>query len=47
MLIEFKNNVSSVKEEEKYNVDNPLFMQVYRQKQVEALNKDNPLFATL
>lgn len=44
MLIEVKNNAVAVQDDEKYNIENPLFMQIYRQKQVQQLSKENPLF---
>ncbi len=44
MLTENKNAVTATSEEERYNIENPLFMQVYREKQVALLKKENPLF---
>lgn len=35
MLIDIKKNVSTVEEGENYNMENPLFLKEYRDKQVE------------
>lgn len=47
MLTENKNTATPTSEEERYNIENPLFMQVYREKQVALLKKENPLFPQL
>lgn len=44
MVVDIKGPPTPIQDEEKYNIENPLFMQVYREKQVGLLSKENPLF---